>query len=65
MRIYPSVRWRILALLFAATTINYIDRNVLSFTMIDVGFKKEMMGVAQDAPLTQVLPAYRHSGKIY
>ena len=55
MRIYPGVRWRILALLFAATTINYIDRNVLSFTMIDVGFKKEMMNVAQDAPLTQAV----------
>ncbi|QHW00386.1 MFS transporter [Spirosoma endbachense] len=55
MRIHPSVRWRILTLLFAATTINYIDRNVLSFTMIDVGFKKEMMGVAQDAPLTQAV----------
>ena len=55
MRIYHGVRWRNLALLFAATTINYIDRNVLSFTMIDVGFKKEMMGVAQDAPLTQAV----------
>jgi len=49
------VRWRILGLLFAATTINYIDRNVLSFTMIDVGFKKEMMGITTDAPLSQAV----------
>jgi ACS family hexuronate transporter-like MFS transporter len=55
MRITSSVRWRILSLLFAATTINYIDRNVLSFTMIDAGFKKEMMGIAQDAPLSQAV----------
>jgi len=41
------------ALLFAATTINYIDRNVLSFTMIDPVFKKEMMGVAAEAPLSE------------
>ncbi|GAB2589753.1 MFS transporter [Spirosoma areae] len=55
MRLHSSVRWRILSLLFAATTINYIDRNVLSFTMIDAGFKKEMMGVAADAPLSQAI----------
>jgi ACS family hexuronate transporter-like MFS transporter len=46
-------RWRILALLFFATTINYIDRNVLSFTMIDDLFRKEMLGVAPGAELTQ------------
>ena len=49
------VRWRILSLLFAATTINYIDRNVLSFTMIDGAFKREMMGMAPDAVLTQAV----------
>lgn len=46
-------RWRIVALLFFATTINYIDRNVLSFTMIDEGFRKEMLGLANDAQLTE------------
>lgn len=34
-------RWRIVALLFFATTINYIDRQVLSLVMIDEGFKAE------------------------
>jgi len=46
-------RWRICALLFFATTINYIDRNVLSFTMIDEFFRKEMLGLDRDAVLTQ------------
>jgi len=46
-------RWRICALLFFATTINYIDRNVLSFTMIDEFFRKEMLGLDHDAVLTQ------------
>ncbi|GAB2764116.1 MFS transporter [Rhabdobacter roseus] len=47
-----SYRWRIVALLFFATVINYIDRNVLSFTMIDENFKKEMLGLPVDQPLT-------------
>ncbi|GAB3722936.1 MFS transporter [Spirosoma lituiforme] len=46
-------RWRIVALLFLATTINYIDRQVLSFTMTDELFRKEMLGVAPDAVLTR------------
>ena len=46
-------RWRIVALLFLATTINYIDRQVLSFTMTDELFRKEMLGVAPDAVLTK------------
>jgi MFS transporter, ACS family, hexuronate transporter len=46
-------RWRICALLFFATTINYIDRNVLSFTMIDDLFRKEMLGLSPDAVMTQ------------
>jgi ACS family hexuronate transporter-like MFS transporter len=41
------------ALLFFATTINYIDRNVLSFTMIDEGFRKTMLGLPSDAVLTE------------
>lgn len=40
-----NYRWRICALLFFATTVNYIDRNVLSFTMIDEGFRREMLGI--------------------
>ena len=48
-----NYRWRICALLFFATTINYIDRNVLSFAMIDGFFRKEMLGLPEDALLTQ------------
>lgn len=47
-----SYRWRICALLFLATTINYVDRNVLSFTMIDSLFRKEMLGLPSNAILT-------------
>lgn len=46
-------RWRIVALLFLATTINYIDRQVLSFTMLDEPFRKEMLDLAPDAVLTE------------
>ncbi|AQG80190.1 MFS transporter [Spirosoma montaniterrae] len=46
-------RWRIVALLFLATTINYIDRQVLSFTMTDDIFRKEMLDIAPNAPLTK------------
>lgn len=45
-------RWRILALLFFATTINYIDRNVLSFTMIDEDFRRSILELPKDAQLT-------------
>lgn len=48
-----NYRWRIVALLFFATVINYIDRNVLSFTMIDDNFKKEMLGIPTNQPLTE------------
>jgi len=47
-----NYRWRIVALLFFATTINYVDRNVLSFTMIDDGFRKTMLGLPASAELT-------------
>ncbi len=47
-----NYRWRIVALLFFATTINYIDRNVLSFTMIDESFRKTMLGLPESATLT-------------
>ncbi len=44
-------RWRICAILFIATTINYVDRNVLSFTMLDDGFRRVMLGLPAGAPL--------------
>ena len=43
------VRWWIVFILFLATVINYVDRNVLSFTMIDEGFRKTMLGLPADA----------------
>jgi MFS transporter, ACS family, hexuronate transporter len=48
-----NYRWRIVALLFFATTVNYIDRNVLSFAMIDEFFRKEMLGLPANAILTE------------
>ena len=53
-----NYRWRICALLFLATTINYVDRNVLSFTMIDDFFRKEMLGMPANAILTDTDIAY-------
>jgi MFS transporter, ACS family, hexuronate transporter len=53
MKLPTNVRWRIVALLFAATTINYIDRNVLSFMMIDDSFRKEMLGLTPSAQLSK------------
>ena len=49
-----NYRWRICALLFLATTICYVDRNVLSFTMIDDLFRREMLGLPVGAALTDV-----------
>lgn len=43
-----NFRWRIVAVLFLATTINYIDRNVFSFLTIDIGFQKAMLGISED-----------------
>ena len=48
-----NFRWRIVLLLFLVTAINYIDRNVLSFTMLDDAFRKEMLGVPTNYILTQ------------
>ncbi len=45
-------RWRICAVLFLATTINYIDRNVFSFTMLDDTFRHQMLGLPLGQPLT-------------
>ncbi|GAB3719339.1 MFS transporter [Spirosoma lituiforme] len=47
-----NYRWRIIALLFLATTINYIDRQVLSFVMTDGAFKRVILGLSPDAMLT-------------
>ncbi|OIN59123.1 MFS transporter [Arsenicibacter rosenii] len=47
-----TYRWRIVAVLFLATTINYIDRQVLSFTMTDELFRREMLGLGPDDLLT-------------
>ncbi|AKC83390.1 membrane protein [Verrucomicrobia bacterium IMCC26134] len=46
-------RWRICAVLFLATTINYIDRNVFSFTMLDTTFRHQMLDLPLDQPLTE------------
>ncbi|MFZ5497172.1 MAG: MFS transporter [Verrucomicrobiota bacterium] len=46
-------RWRICAVLFLATTINYIDRNVFSFTMLDTTFRHQMLDIPLDRPLTE------------
>lgn len=48
-----NYRWRIVAVLFFATTVNYIDRNVLSFCMIDDFFRKEMLGLPPGAVLSE------------
>ncbi len=48
-----NYRWLIAVVLMLATTINYIDRSVLSFTMLDENFRREMLGI----PLGQVLTA--------
>ncbi|QDH80221.1 MFS transporter [Echinicola soli] len=50
--IIRGYRWRIVALLFLATAVKYIDRNVLSFTMIDEGFRREMLNVSESSPLS-------------
>ena len=47
-----NYRWTILALLFFATTINYVDRNTISFIMLDDVFKAEMLGLPANTKLT-------------
>ena len=44
-------RWRICAILFLATTINYVDRNVLSFTMLDDAFRRTILDLPASAAL--------------
>jgi len=45
-------RWRICGLLFFATTINYVDRNVLSFILLNDDFIRDMLGLARDTVLS-------------
>ncbi|GAB3178245.1 MFS transporter [Telluribacter humicola] len=52
-----NYRWRIVALLFFATVVNYVDRTVLSFTIIDDNFKRDMLGLASNQPLTEAANA--------
>jgi MFS transporter, ACS family, hexuronate transporter len=46
-------RWLICGILFAATTINYVDRNVLSFTMLDDAFRHTILGLQAGVPLSE------------
>jgi MFS transporter, ACS family, hexuronate transporter len=46
-------RWLICAILFVATTINYVDRNVLSFTMLDDAFRRTILGLPAGAALAE------------
>jgi ACS family hexuronate transporter-like MFS transporter len=41
-----------MALLFLATTINYVDRQALSFVMTNEGFKKTLLGLSSNSLLT-------------
>lgn len=48
-----NYRWRIIALLFLATTINYVERQVLSFVMTDDLFRKTILGLSPTAVFTE------------
>ena len=52
---WSNLRWWVLAVLFLSGIINYVDRNVLSFTMIDPSFKRDMLGLPADAVITPAL----------
>ncbi len=52
-KILQGYRWRILALLFFITTVNYIDRQVISFTIIDEQFQRDIMNIPEGAPITE------------
>ncbi len=54
-RPWKNLRWWVLAVLFLSGIVNYVDRNVLSFTMIDPSFKRDMLGLPADAVLTPAL----------
>lgn len=52
---YPKYRWAILALLFAATTINYFDRIVLSILYPEI---KDILGISE-IDYTHINTAFR------
>ncbi len=52
-RTLPGYRWRILALLFFITTVNYIDRQVISFTIVDEQFQRDIMDIPVGTLLTE------------
>lgn len=52
MALNGTYRWRIVALLLLATTINYIDRQALSFVMTDDAFKRTLLGLSAGSLLT-------------
>src|SRR5690606_36654366 len=51
-RFLKGYRWKILALLFFITTVNYIDRQVISFTVIDEHFQRAIMKIPDGQPVT-------------
>lgn len=53
-----NFRWRIIALLFFATTINYIDRQVLSLVVTDESFLKEVGLAGPDGKLNKEMFGY-------
>ncbi|MEP6684316.1 MAG: MFS transporter [Parafilimonas sp.] len=55
--IKQNYRWRIIGILFFATTVNYIDRQVMSFVMTNDNFKRELLGVSSNTILTSDLIA--------
>src|SRR5690606_6780257 len=52
-RFLKGYRWKILALLFFITTVNYIDRQVISFTVIDEEFHRAIMKIPEGQPITE------------
>ncbi|QEC52246.1 ACS family hexuronate transporter-like MFS transporter [Anseongella ginsenosidimutans] len=52
-RFLKGYRWRILALLFFITTVNYIDRQVISFTVIDEEFQRAIMNIPEGDAITE------------
>lgn len=53
-----NLRWRVVALLFFATTINYIDRQVLSLIVTDKGFLADVGLLGVDGKLNKELFGY-------
>lgn len=51
-RFLKGYRWKILALLFFITTVNYIDRQVISFTVIDEDFQRAIMKIPEGEVIT-------------